>query len=489
AQFVWYARFIRVLRIIGSDLESRHRELVYALVEHNLNGGLSWTPSSPFDTAYFPLFTPPFSRTINENETTTISCGRGGEDEDPQAHNFLTRLQATSPRLYYLCIDAAWQRLDEDLIRPMCSFKHLVDLELICTISVSSFHELAALHTPPEISPSRPHLVRRCADTIRVSSSDPCCAAGSNLRAPAASANPPRRPHRPRPSLRAPLLKQAVFTSTLCDRAPGHHTTLCYGYTLEHVEIAPHEPAPPPTRPRGMPLATLLRPLMGLRNMARFALVCPKRLPLAADDDDDDFAALARAWPRLRTFWLTHAYWAASRAAVDSDGSEDTEEHEEMSTGDIPTPEVLRLFREHCPDLCELVLPYRDIHAGVPKLDLTTQAGPPHGLKRLEFGTKTAVADDKDEEARARELAMGKEVLPLAGELDVPDGKAEEWARYILELFPTLNPGKSTADCVFLPAASGWIQMLRRVRELRRSGKGSESESTSGGVVVELSGQ
>ena len=44
--------------------------------------------------------------------------------------------------------------------------------------------------------------------------------------------------------------------------------------------------------------------------------------------------------------------------------------------------------------------------------------------------------------------------------------------RYILGLFPTLNSGKSIADCVFMLAASGWIEVLRRVRRMRRAQKG-----------------
>lgn len=189
----------------------------------------------------------------------------------------------------------------------------------------------------------------------------------------------------------------------------------------------------------------------------RDALSCSK-LGLIADDDD--FAALARAWPRLRTFKLTPAYWAATRPAVNtgrgSDGDDELEdgyayghctddwdgdapgpgdldsdgEPIGIGIGDIPTPEVLRVFREHCPDLRELVLPYLDLRAGVPLLDSDVDFDllnlPPHGLRRLAFGAQTPVVDEKEEGARAREMALGnltqKVTLPLPLPMPAPGG-------------------------------------------------------------------
>ncbi|PIL26507.1 hypothetical protein GSI_12265 [Ganoderma sinense ZZ0214-1] len=473
ARFMWYARFVRTIRIIGTKLESKHRELVYALVEHNGDASvfpslqeLQWAPSSRHDSSHFPLFTPQLytaAFTI-PGPTKEDPCRL---DQDSESHTFLARLQETSPRLRFLSVDASWQRLGEHHILAVCSFSALINLRLVSTISTSSFSELAAM----------PHL--KCLEVGHV---DVWCDGQASPPSPC-----PARIFAPRllfltifgesnllatlfTALRAPVLRAATVTAIYNDSNPPRTGTgLGYvrclkalaSFPLEETKISLLEPISP-TR---MHLAALLNPLLRLPGVTYLALSCPK-LRLVADDDD--FAAIARAWPRLRTFRLTRAHWDAFHAPGSGD--------------DVPTPEALRVFCDLCPDLRDLVLPYLDLDARVPQLGSTMQAGSPHGLKHLVFGAKAEATNNDEQEARARELAEGRG--PGLLERD----KVEEWARYILDLFPKLNTGRSLADCVFVPAASGWIEVLRRVQALRSSRMSMSSEETSDGVIAKLSG-
>ncbi|PIL26506.1 hypothetical protein GSI_12264 [Ganoderma sinense ZZ0214-1] len=518
-RFLWYARFVRVLCIVTSDdLESKHRELVYALMEHN--GGaspfpslldLQWCPSSYSDSSYFPLFTRQMCVAAFRIPRPTQEHPYRLE-EDPESHIFLTRLQAASPRLCFLAVDASWQRLGDHHIRAICSFDGLVDLDLTASLSMSSFRELAAI----------PHLkYLKAGQVLSDTDSDTVTRA---LASPAGGlSHPAARISAPRlqllslsgdchllaalfAALCAPNLKTAAFTAVCRDPHPptvGYVPCLeavaAFG-TLEELQVALHAPVP---RER-VHLAALLDPLLPLRGLAHFLLMSANRdgrgrargLWLVASDAD--FAALARAWPRLRTLRFMDVYWDASRA---DDGHEGGAEGEGGPGGDgpgeaggiaiprrglTPTPEVLRLFRDHCPDLWQLMLPYLSLDGGVPQLDLVAQdSAPPHVLRRLVFGATTDATGnpggDEGERERARE---GKVARVLA------DDKAEEWARYILGLFPNLNEERSIAECVSLSATStsGWIEVLQRVRELRSSGRSSESASL-GGMVAELTGQ
>ncbi|KAI1781549.1 hypothetical protein LXA43DRAFT_1105752 [Ganoderma leucocontextum] len=220
--------------------------------------------------------------------------------------------------------------------------------------------------------------------------------------------------------------------------------------TMEELHIVLDKDIPP----MRMHLAALINPLLGLRNMKCFTLLCPK-LRLVADDN---FAAVTRAWPKLRSFRLPQAYWDSSVDSDDEDGYAD---------GDtIPTPEVLRLFRDHCPDLWELVLPHLDLDTGIPDLAVLP-AALPHRLKRLAFGAESDAGNFEGREDRARELVKAKVLTVL------DDGEAEQWARYILDLFPRLNGDTSLAECRSMLAAGDWIEVLERVRELRESRKSS----------------
>ncbi len=325
---MWYARFVRTVRVIGSGLDDKHRELLYTLIGHNCGASvfpslqrLSWSPSSYSDCSYFPLFSPQLhTADFKFPDVSKVNTHR--PDTDTQSNTFLTQLHASSPRLSGLYVDASWQRIGEHHCRAIPSFKHLLNLNLIASVSATSLLYLATMprltslqagHVwSDELAPSlaRPAQAWHapCLTLITIRGD---CHVLAHLFA----------------ALHAPLLKVVVFSATCRDpdaKTPGYVPCLkalaTLGASLGTLRItladADSGAIPPRTRTR---LAALLNPLLRLRNVRCFTLSCPK-LRLVADDDD--FAALARAWPRLQTFRLTQAYWDASRA-VDSDDDED----------------------------------------------------------------------------------------------------------------------------------------------------------------------
>ncbi|PIL26510.1 hypothetical protein GSI_12268 [Ganoderma sinense ZZ0214-1] len=209
--------------------------------------------------------------------------------------------------------------------------------------------------------------------------------------------------------------------------------------TLEDLEIALYEPREPPVVEH---LADLLAPLLVLPNVTRFSLSCSTVLLVGANDD---FPAAARAWPKLRVFQLWRAYWAP-RVDPDDESSELTP---------IPTPQVLACFRDQCPALEELMLPYLDFDADVPvpvPARRVPRDGSCHGLARLALGAKDVLReDDEDDDWEPDER---------------DDRKATECARYILDLFPNLDVDSSHARCASMLATMRWREAFERIRPL-----------------------
>ncbi|KAI1795325.1 hypothetical protein LXA43DRAFT_1090973 [Ganoderma leucocontextum] len=356
---------------------------------------LLWSPSSYSDDLYFPLFRPQIHSAVFKFPHTGKGDSTCRPDRDPQSHTFLTWLQVSSPRVNYLCINASWQRIGEHHSRVITSFEHLVDLHLISSVSTTSFRELAAMprlkslragHVwSDELAPPLSHpLAQISAPRLMFISIYGDCHLLAHLFT----------------TLHAPILKAVAFNAICNDPAADDLgyipclkvlATLGTPTTMEELHIVLDKDIPP----MRMHLAALINPLLGLRNMKCFTLLCPK-LRLVADDD---FAAVTRAWPKLRSFRLPQAYWDSSVDSDDEDGYTD---------GDtIPTPEVLRLFRDHCPDLWELVLPHLDLDTGIPDLAVLP-AALPHRLKRLVFGAESDARNFEGREDRARELVKAK---------------------------------------------------------------------------------
>ena len=419
ARLKWYARFVLDLSITGSNMRREHQLLIHTLIAHNDGESifpslqsLWWPPLSFSDTSYFPLFTPQLHSVLFDFYQCTEASGRPS-DEAPDDYIFLAGLRAASPRLRQLSVCTSTRRLGKNHSRVIASFEHLTDLDLVTHISLASFRELVAMprmeilrvahvrSDDPE--PSHPLQGIRAFRLSLISVGGDCPSLTQLFTA-----------------LDTPQLTSASL-QVICDD-PYTNEPIDYASCIEALVSA----APPTTvediclkldedgcGPQALEhLGDLLAPLLAFCNTTRFSLSCPT---LRLIGSHGDFLSIASAWPKLQAFELWPAYWAPH---VDLDD-------EDSEPIPIPTPEVLECFREHCPALEELVLPYLDFDADVP-IRRVPRDGLCHGLKQVAFGAKDVRGEHDDD------------YWDL--ELDERDAsKATEWARYILDLFPNLD--------------------------------------------------
>ncbi|KAI1795451.1 hypothetical protein LXA43DRAFT_1080284 [Ganoderma leucocontextum] len=481
SRFMWYARFVQkldIMTLVSAD-PLKQQLLIRTLIEHN--GGESifpslqtlwWSPSSHSDSSYFPPFTPqirsaPFSFPSPKQEDIDR------EDKNSKSSAFLARLRASSSRLSYLYLDMCRERIGPSYSRIISSFEHLTRVNLIASISLTSFRELATMPrmkslqityvSSNEPGPSHHPIVPIYAPRLKLISIRGNCPSLTQLFT----------------ALHAPALRSASLYA-MCDSTSGDYVsciealaTVGASSTMEALHIELEEgcsddgwPAiSAPTTHQGV--SDLLGPLHVFCKAKRVSLACPTLALVAADHD---FDVLARAWPKLRTFELDEAYWAP-RMGTDGDEA-------------IPTPKLLESFRDHCPHLRELTLPHLDLEADVPEPKPyfpKAGRGSRHRLKHLSFGAKdpdgdSDDSDDSDEEAEDEDEASGEAAAPaLDGE------KAAAWARYILALFPKLDATYGHAECK-IASATGWAEVFARVRGLRKARK--DVSSSDCGVTV-----
>ncbi|KAM5539605.1 hypothetical protein V8D89_006714 [Ganoderma adspersum] len=449
ARFKWYARFVQDLNVMNSDTGREHKRLIHALIAHNDGQSifpslqsLWWPPLSFSDTSYFPLLTPQLHSMLFDFYQCTERDGQP-PDEDPQGHLFLAGLRATSPRLGQLSVCTSLQRFGKNHSRVIASFEHLTDLHLVAHIKLASFLELVAMprmeilrvahvrSDEPELS-HPPHRIRASRLTL-ISVGGNCPSLTqifSALDAPQLVSASLQvicdDPHTDEPVDYASCIEalaSAAPLTTMGDICIKLDEDGCGSQALEH-------------------LGDLLVPLMQFHSLTRFSLSCPT---VRLVGNRGDFLSIAHAWPKLQAFELWPAYWA-TRVDPDDEYSEPIP---------IPTPEVLECFRDQCPALEELSLPYLDFDADVPARRVPRD-GPCHGLELVAFGAKD-VRGEHDDDCWDLEL----------DERD--DSKATEWARYVLDLFPHLDTNESLSQCHSMVAAPVWVEVFRRVDDLPRS--------------------
>ncbi|PIL26526.1 hypothetical protein GSI_12284 [Ganoderma sinense ZZ0214-1] len=500
ARFMWYARFVQELHIIAFGTEDKHKQIIYALVEHN--GGESifpalqtlwWSPSSYSDTSYFPLFTPQLRSAI-----LNFSYSSEAGIQDPLDRGFLAQLHVSSPRLDYLCVDVSWGPLGVDQLTVIPSFEHLTDLALLATTSLTWLLKFATMPrmkcvrvayvksskaelSRPPTQAHAPHLTAisvggNCNDQLKMEHAGiaPRTTVGLSvpLSQPITSALNlnhtgglgPSWVSRNCPTLArlftaldAPRLASASFHAMSNDRHDADYisciealATACPPSAMEALCIALDEDGGPQMLEY---LTDLLDPLLPFHNITHFRLSC---LMVALVADDDDLWAIARAWPKLQKFELWQAHWDNH---ADPDEDSDSDEDEDRDGLGIPTPVALASFRDHCPDLRELVLPHLDFDADMPTPQRMRPWGrePQHGLKILGFGAKDLGGDDGD--------------FRVQGRASKPDDRqVAGWARYVLDLFPKLDAEKSLSRCGSFSTEKGWREVLKRARDLRKSG-------------------
>ena len=201
---------------------------------------------------------------------------------------------------------------------------------------------------------------------------------------------------------------------------------------MSHVSSVSPPSSPPPGQ--AFPaLRDVVAPILPLSDLRAFSL----RTEVAhAEVDDADVEALARAWPQL----------------------------EQLLIGERPTPSssvsmnALHYLHSHCPHLEELSVPRPrwpviGVHSILGPLELEDPVVPPrlrwcHPLRRLTVGNPLLPTT----------MSLGLLGPPLS------DEGAEAMARYLLALFPRLEPGQFKGVAQPEDGLDSWLSYNARMK-------------------------